>query len=109
MLAAMAGTADVTFFAASDTHYGVGPNDAPKTAMVKIMNALPGTDYPQSVGGSVGTPRGVVLMGDLVNDGAATFGTGAALGAAASAPPDVPSHTAKAHLPSVRSIVVFMI
>lgn len=57
---------DITFFGTTDTHYSDGP---PAGARVRIdaMNALPGTPYPDSVGGAVAEPRGVVFTGDLTN------------------------------------------
>lgn len=60
---------DVTFFLTSDTHYGLSPavNDADgKTA--EAMNLLPGTAFPEEIGGTVGTPRGVAVLGDLINN-----------------------------------------
>jgi hypothetical protein len=66
--------ADVTFFAYSDIHYGAddGGKKPPITQSEKvpIINALPGTAYPPAIGGEVGTPRGIIMQGDLINDGA---------------------------------------
>ena len=63
---------DLTFFVVSDLHYGtsVGGDEAiPK--LVDLMNALPGTEYPDKIGGKVGVPRGVIQIGDITNDGKA--------------------------------------
>jgi cytolysin (calcineurin-like family phosphatase) len=87
---------DVTFFVVSDTHYGAPappprkeaaaakdaviakdavkpPNvvDYPaKRAAVDKVNALPETPYPADLGGgAVAVPRGVLVPGDLINDG----------------------------------------
>lgn len=67
-----AGTArrDLTFFVVSDTHYGLSPEgDRTIPKLVDMMNALPGTEYPADLGGKVGTPRGVLHIGDMTNDG----------------------------------------
>src|SRR5262245_28622017 len=59
----------ITFFVGSDSHFGyVGMEDANR-AMVEQMNALPGTPYPESIGGRVETPRGVLMTGDLTDNG----------------------------------------
>ena len=62
---------DITFFVASDIHYGASETIGEAIdATIDIMNELPGTRYPESAGGdAVGTPRAVVLCGDLTNDG----------------------------------------
>jgi hypothetical protein len=67
--------ADVTFFAISDIHYGAvsGPKDGkPKVTCPEIdtINSLPGTPYPAPFKGTVAVPRGIVMQGDLINDGA---------------------------------------
>lgn len=59
--------ADVTFFCWSDTHYEV--EDTAGRAKVNLINNLPGKSYPASVGGTVAVPRGVILQGDLIDDG----------------------------------------
>lgn len=65
---------DVTFFSYSDNHYGAdnGGKSAPKTHSreVEIINSLPGTDYPAPLKGKVDAPRGIIMQGDLINDGA---------------------------------------
>jgi hypothetical protein len=61
---------DVTFFVSSDTHYGRENNAAINRRVIDAMNALPGQALPASVGGGVvRTPRGVVLNGDLLDEG----------------------------------------
>eukprot|EP00667_Euglena_gracilis_P004138 EG_transcript_4149 len=63
----------LTFFVASDTHLDVcmGRGDLENNVhAVKWMNALPGTPYPDALGGGVvQEPVGVIVSGDLVNDG----------------------------------------
>ena len=66
---------DVTFFLTSDTHYGLSPSVGEANAKtVDAMNRLPGTAFPGEIGGKVGTPRGVAVLGDLVNDAGAPDG-----------------------------------
>ena len=61
---------DITFFTSSDTHYGRENNAAINRRVIDAMNALPGAPLPASLGGGfVGTPRGVVLNGDLLDEG----------------------------------------
>ncbi len=60
---------DLTFFAVSDVHVGQhsAAKDTARARMPAQLNALPGTAYPNNAGGgTVATPRGVVLPGDLV-------------------------------------------
>jgi cytolysin (calcineurin-like family phosphatase) len=63
-------TRDLTFFVVSDTHYGLSP-EGNKTVplLVDKMNSIPGLEYPAVIGGKVGTPRGVLHIGDCTNDG----------------------------------------
>jgi len=62
---------EVTFFLASDPHYGAGPEvAAANRKIVDAMNRLPGTAYPPQIGGVIGQPRGVAVLGDLINDAA---------------------------------------
>ncbi len=74
LAAGSAAAADVTFFSYSDIHYGAddGGKKPPITqsAKVPIINSLPGTEYPPAIGGKVDVPRGVIMQGDLINDGA---------------------------------------
>lgn len=64
--------ADVTFFVCSDTHYrATAEENKAQTAGVELINTLPGTAYPGALGGgTVDAPRGVLVLGDLINDGA---------------------------------------
>ncbi len=61
---------DLTIFALSDTHYGAGTSleGYPK---VHWINMLPGSKYPKVAGGGkVQKPRGVIMAGDLIDNGA---------------------------------------
>ena len=69
---------DVTFFHISDQHYSIPEGSDPKiitskekkfARTIKAMNRLPGTKYPDKIGGSVDDPRGVIITGDLTNGG----------------------------------------
>lgn len=61
---------DITFFVATDTHYGRENNAAINRRVIEEMNRLPGTALPAEVGGGwVRTPVGVVLTGDLLDEG----------------------------------------
>jgi len=61
---------DVTFFVASDLHYGASVTVArANAAAIDLMNSLAGTLNPITLSGVVRMPRGVVLLGDLVDDG----------------------------------------
>jgi hypothetical protein len=65
---------DLTFFVASDLHYGGTVNFRKlNRTMVEAMNSLPGQFYPEERGvkGKIHTPRGVVITGDIVDDGSA--------------------------------------
>ena len=63
---------ELTFFVVSDTHYGMLPvHDATNRQVVDKMNALPGTPFPDALGGKVGTPRGVLHCGDVTNSSTA--------------------------------------
>lgn len=72
LLAAMvaAGEPELTFFVVSDTHYGLtAEGDRTLPRLVEAMNGLPGTAYPDPLGGTVGTPRGVIHAGDATDNG----------------------------------------
>lgn len=63
----------LTFFATSDSHYEaierVERNDRNRVT-IERMNALPGQAWPDKLGGgTIGTPRGVLVLGDLIDDG----------------------------------------
>lgn len=67
-----AASGELTFFVVSDTHYGLtarGDETIPK--LVDLMNTLPGTPYPEKIGGKVGTPKGVLHIGDVTDNGKA--------------------------------------
>ncbi len=66
-LASAVHAADVTFYSFGDSHYGAAD---PMTNWVYQINALAGTTYPAALGGGVVAPaRGVLALGDLINDG----------------------------------------
>jgi hypothetical protein len=68
--AALHGQVDITFFATSDVHFGQNSatKDANRNAMPDYLNGLPGKAYPAAVGGGVvGTPKGVLVPGDLID------------------------------------------
>ncbi|CAN5437963.1 metallophosphoesterase [soil metagenome] len=63
----------VTFIATSDSHYVSSKNldriDRNKVS-IERMNAIPGTLWPDKLGGGkIGIPRGVLALGDLIDDG----------------------------------------
>ncbi|HAR36847.1 MAG TPA: hypothetical protein DCR87_08130, partial [Acidobacteria bacterium] len=62
----------ITFLVAADLHYG-GSMKARQInrEMVLTMNSLPGQNLPEEFGlkGKINTPRGVVILGDIVDDG----------------------------------------
>jgi hypothetical protein len=60
----------VTFFVASDSHFGARGMSELNRVLVQQMNELPGTEYPPLVGGRVETPRGVLFLGDTTDNGA---------------------------------------
>ena len=81
------GGLDVTFVVTSDTHFG---SDASETDLlgrprdpsleprgteiinarsITAMNELPGRAWPEPLGGSIGVPRGVLISGDLTENG----------------------------------------
>jgi hypothetical protein len=59
----------VTFFVASDSHFGARRMSELNRIVVEQMNALPGTPYPAAIGGVVDEPRGVVFTGDTTDNG----------------------------------------
>ena len=63
----------LTFFVISDTHYGLDWRVEPAVQLlIDKMSFLPGTPLPEKVGGGiVRTPRGVIHLGDITNDGKA--------------------------------------
>jgi len=59
----------VTFFVGGDSHLGARGMEPLNRSIVEQMNALPGTDYPATMGGQVGVPRGLLFMGDMTDAG----------------------------------------
>jgi cytolysin (calcineurin-like family phosphatase) len=60
----------VTFFVVSDTHFGVNNSvESYNRTVIERMNRLPGTEYPDSIEGSVQSPGGVLIPGDLTDHG----------------------------------------
>lgn len=57
----------VTFFVVSDLHYDwPQPGDYTRQrTLIEQMNATPGLAFPVDIGGSVATPRGVLVLGDI--------------------------------------------
>jgi hypothetical protein len=58
---------EITFFVASDTHFGVPGIEEGNRRLIEELNALPGRAYPPALGGRVGTPKGVLILGDLTD------------------------------------------
>ncbi len=57
----------ITFFVASDTHFGVPGIEERNRRLIEELNGLPGLEYPAELGGRVETPRGVLITGDLTD------------------------------------------
>ncbi len=60
----------ISFFASSDLHYGLQREGAEPAyvyndKLIEAMNAMPGNNYPDEIGGIVHEPRGVIITGDL--------------------------------------------
>jgi hypothetical protein len=68
---AVADGRDFTFFVAGDAHIGAAGMEPANRKLVEQLNALPGTAYPQTVGGSVAAPVAVLYTGDMTDNGAA--------------------------------------
>jgi hypothetical protein len=58
---------DITFFVASDTHFGYRGMEDANRRIAEQMNALPGREYPAAMGGRVTEPRGVLILGDMTD------------------------------------------
>jgi 3',5'-cyclic AMP phosphodiesterase CpdA len=69
VLPAKAAPPTITFFVASDSHFGARGMSDLNRSVVEQMNALPGTPYPAEMGGQVETPRGVLFLGDTTDNG----------------------------------------
>jgi len=63
------GGTDVTFFVAADTRVGYRYMEQASAAQIREMNALPGLAYPEDLGSKVARPRGVLIAGDLTENG----------------------------------------
>lgn len=64
------GEAAITFFAISDTHVGGLDTAKRNPALIRMMNELPGKDWPGPLSGTIDRPVGVLACGDLTNSGA---------------------------------------
>jgi cytolysin (calcineurin-like family phosphatase) len=64
-----AGLPVVTFFVASDSHFGAGGMLELNRFLVERLNELPGTEYPPVIGGRVDEPRGLLFLGDMTDNG----------------------------------------
>jgi 3',5'-cyclic AMP phosphodiesterase CpdA len=58
-----------TFFVGSDSHFGATGMVETNRTLIDRMNDLPGTEYPAALGGRVDEPRGVIMTGDLTDNG----------------------------------------
>jgi cytolysin (calcineurin-like family phosphatase) len=71
------GGLDVTFLVTADTHFGGSAVTERGTVKLTVlleeqieqMNDMPGRQWPAEIGGTVGVPRGVLVAGDLTDDG----------------------------------------
>ena len=76
---AQAAGRDVTFISTSDSHYVTvdarhKDRNANDRKTVLAINAVTGLNWPESLGGgSIHAPRGVMLLGDVIDDGDAMF------------------------------------
>lgn len=60
----------VTFFVASDTHFGAGQDvEARDVELVRQMNQMQGSPWPEALGGTIDEACGVLVSGDLTEDG----------------------------------------
>ncbi len=59
----------ITFFVASDSHFGYRGMSEANRLVVEQLNAMPGTPYPPEIGGTVEEPRGVLFTGDTTENG----------------------------------------
>ena len=68
---------DVTFIATSDSHYDAFENEDRNErdrATIDRINAIAGVAWPEQLGGDpINRPRGVVVLGDLIDDGDRRF------------------------------------
>jgi cytolysin (calcineurin-like family phosphatase) len=60
----------ISFVVTADTHFGASPEiDARNLEAIGAMNTMPGRAWPEALGGSVGDLCGVLVAGDLTEDG----------------------------------------
>ncbi len=68
---------DVTFLVTSDCHYDAWENEDRNLRnrdTIEQMNLISTVDWPESLGGGkIGMPRGVLVLGDLIDDGDRLF------------------------------------
>jgi hypothetical protein len=65
---------DVTFFVASDTHYGIDQretNEAGNKSAIGVLNTLAGQSFPGREFGPIAQPRAILIPGDLTDSGTA--------------------------------------
>jgi hypothetical protein len=61
----------VTFIVTGDTHFGAGADvDRRDLEAVAQMSSMAGQPWPQGLGGTIGEPCGVLVLGDLTDGGA---------------------------------------
>jgi cytolysin (calcineurin-like family phosphatase) len=60
---------DLTFIVTSDTHFGAGNIAASHVRAIEAMNGIAGRPFPSGIDGRAGTPLGVLVSGDLTEDG----------------------------------------
>jgi hypothetical protein len=63
------GGADVSFIVTSDTHFGYANIAESHQTAIGAMNSIAGKKFPANVPGSAGIPLGVLISGDLTEDG----------------------------------------
>jgi cytolysin (calcineurin-like family phosphatase) len=63
------GGMDVTFLVAADTHLGFEGHVERNRAAVQAMNGIEGTAFPDAVAAAAGKPIGLLVAGDLTEDG----------------------------------------
>jgi cytolysin (calcineurin-like family phosphatase) len=72
-VAGSAASRDVTFVSTSDSHYAYVKNEDRNyrdLATLKAINGVTGLQWPAEAGaGPIGRPRGVMLLGDVIDDG----------------------------------------
>lgn len=69
----IAATRDVTFISTSDSHYNYGKGDSINIRdldTIRAINAITDITWPDDLGGGrINAPKGVLLLGDVINDG----------------------------------------